>query len=115
MTTKSENSVAHNSENLKQELATLREDLSTLRGDMGDVLRSMVELGKHTAGDTKDRVSEEFHHRLEQMQEKLGKAEEASRNAVRGTQHTIEEHPLTSVCVAFGVGLLAGHLIRRKG
>lgn len=114
MTGQTKNNRTNESTAVKDELAVLREDLATLRGDMGDLLRSVVDLSKHTATDAKDRVSEEMRERLEHLQSRLGDAKDAGRRAVRGAQHTVEEHPLTSVGVAFGVGLLVGHLLRRS-
>lgn len=99
---------------LQNEIATLKQDLGRLRTDFADIANSMLEAGRAEAGDARERVESELKDRLDQMRSAADRAADRGRQAKHSVEHTIEERPLMSVVVAFGVGLLAGKIFGDK-
>ena len=62
--------------------------------------------------------SEDVAARLAALEQRLesfsGKAKDAGRDAVSRVEKEVVERPLTSVAIAFGVGLLAANLLRHR-
>ena len=61
-----------------------------------------------------DKANEEISRLKAEVDRLMHLASERSRGAVAAAEHKIEERPLTSVLVAFGVGLVIGKLIDRR-
>lgn len=98
----------------KKEVEELKEELSQLREDMGSLVLAVKNLGQSTARVTKTKAERE----LDQMMEKLNQAYIAARqtgeHAAESAQSEIEKHPVSSVAIAFLVGLLTGKLFSQK-
>jgi ElaB/YqjD/DUF883 family membrane-anchored ribosome-binding protein len=81
---------------LQDDLNQLREDLSNLRQDVTSM-----------AGDVFGVAREGFSGATENLRAKGGEVAEK-------LEEQIQEHPLATVGIAFGIGLLVGALIRRS-
>ena len=94
------------SHDLQSEIGTVKDDLAKLRADIVNLSSAL-----------KDLTSETVHERFESLQGGLDKLTDDAK--LRGKQKLedltdhIEEQPLTSVLIAFGVGLLIGKLLDR--
>ena len=94
------------SHDLQSEIGTVKDDLAKLRADIVNLSSAL-----------KDLTSQTVQERFESLQGGLDKLTDDAR--VRGKQKLddltdhIEEQPLTSVLIAFGVGLLIGRLLDR--
>ncbi|MCL5270614.1 MAG: hypothetical protein M1457_08715 [bacterium] len=97
----------------QKELDALRNDINCMRKDLGELLRGVVDLGKHGAGDARERVTSEIGRRLRQFNESYRNLKAGSKQAAGTIHHTMEERPLTSVLIALGVGLVLGKLLSR--
>lgn len=80
---------------LKDDLAAVRADLSKLTEALGDDVRQRRDNGVDT------------------VKRGARAAQEQARKAADGVSHGVSERPLTSVFVAFGVGMLVGRLFTR--
>ena len=81
---------------IEDDIAALREDLKILTSDVAGLAK---EKGDSIRAD---------------IGAKADKAMETGRQATESMQDTVRERPLTSVFVAFGVGILLGHLLDRR-
>jgi len=81
---------------IEEDLAALRADLKTLSANVAGLLKGKGEALRSELGDQVD------------------KATASGRKAAENVQDAVRERPMTSVCVAFGVGMLIGHLIDRR-
>jgi ElaB/YqjD/DUF883 family membrane-anchored ribosome-binding protein len=92
--------------NLESEFDTVREDLSKLRSDIS----SLTEAFQSTA---KDRFSRQWSGAQDKFGKLSDKARTQSRETLEDLAEEIEGRPLTSVFIAFGVGILLGRLLDR--
>lgn len=95
------------------DLDGLKSEIEQLRSDLGSLFEAVLDAGGEKAEEAESTVREELTERLEQLRDSIAQAKERGEQAVESAQHTIEERPLISVLVAFGVGLLAGKFIGR--
>ncbi len=83
----------------RQDLEAIRDDLDALKSDLGALL-------KHVKSGTVDGVSDEA-KRL------YGKFSAQGGEKLETFARQIEENPLASLLIAFGVGFLAGRILSR--
>ena len=81
---------------LEADLAALREDLKSLASTVSDIGKSKSEEIKTQMGDSVD------------------KAVEKGRDAADTVQEAVKQRPVTSVLLAFGIGVLIGHVLDRR-
>jgi ElaB/YqjD/DUF883 family membrane-anchored ribosome-binding protein len=88
------------------EFGAVKDDLAKLRGDIANLSAALKEL-----------TSETVQERLETLRGGIDRlADDAklqSREMLDNLTDQIEEKPLTSVLIAFGVGILLGRLLDR--
>jgi len=94
MADKTANSDAGDFESLQKELSRISELVDDLMS------------GRTPAGERAQRL-------LRKGKKVVGKAVSKGKAAVSSVESTVSDHPLASVAVAFGVGVLLGRLIRR--
>lgn len=86
-----------------EEVAKLRKDLEQLRGDIAGLSEAVKEAGRERGRAAIDRAK------------RSGAAARTEMHALRErADREIEEHPLTSVLMSFGVGFLIGMLLDRR-
>ncbi len=98
---------------VSDELGSIQTDLKELRDDVAALCQSIVEAGKSGLDDARFRVSRKTRENLEELLDRLKSARDRGRKTVSSLESTIEEKPLTSLIVAFVVGLFAGKLVSR--
>lgn len=81
---------------LGEELEVLKSDLTQLRSDIRGLSESLMGTAKTRARDIKDQAGEHVEH------------------SVASVEQYIEAKPLTSVLVAFGIGIVLGKLFDRR-
>ncbi len=81
----------------------LREDIDTLREDVGKLATTLKSLAK----DQKDGAYESVRTGATAAKKKVQETSDVA-------AHTIEQRPLLSVLIAFGVGTLMGALLGRR-
>ena len=94
-----------------------REAADRLLADLRAVVRDGQDLLKAGAGDLSDK-GKEARARLEEAllraRESCEQAETKAGEAARAAENVVRDHPLASVGVAFGIGVLLGALINRR-
>lgn len=99
--------------NLDQELDTLRADLGKIREDIAALTRT---LGDTAAAEVKAggaRLNEAAHAAKERAQRLADSARAQGEEGIAALEQRIEQNPITSILVAFGVGLVIGKLLDR--
>lgn len=99
---------------IRDDLDAIKSDLAQARSDFSALLRDLVEAGKAEGSDAKARIEAAIHDRLDQIGEGLASVQRSGKQRVEDLQDKIEERPLTSVALAFGVGLLLGNIFGRR-
>jgi ElaB/YqjD/DUF883 family membrane-anchored ribosome-binding protein len=79
------------------------EDLAALRADLRALKESISDLAKDKGDEVRTKISET-----------ADKAVASGKQTAETMQETVRERPMTSVAIAFGVGLLIAHLLDRR-
>ena len=99
---------------LSKELHDVKGDLQQLRADFASLAETFkAEAHKRAstaASDVKSRVGDG----VDFLKENLGAARELGEKALKQAQAKVEENPMTSVLIAFGVGFLIGKFTHRR-
>jgi ElaB/YqjD/DUF883 family membrane-anchored ribosome-binding protein len=90
----------------ESEFDTVRDDLTKLSSDIANLAASL----KDGATDTAREQLAAARNRFERLTEE---ARSRGEEQLEGLSATIEERPLTSVLIAFGVGVILGRLLDR--
>lgn len=88
------------------DLTAISEDMAALKHDFANLLEHLKRSGIDTAQDAMSSLSDET-QRLYQ-----GLATESERS-IKALSRRVEEHPLTSLVIAFGLGLISGRFLSR--
>jgi ElaB/YqjD/DUF883 family membrane-anchored ribosome-binding protein len=96
------------------DLQSIKEDLLRLKDDVSSLTRNLVSAGRSGASDVGGRLSGMARERIDQLSDSFGDVGERGKKMLDAAQHQVEENPLVSVGIAFGVGLLLGSIIRGK-
>ena len=81
---------------IRDEIKTLKRDLYTLKDDLEQISNSVVEEGKETLEDVKEKTSHQI------------------KNSLKVAREHVQERPISSTVMAAGAGLLLGSLLNRK-
>lgn len=82
---------------------SVEEDLAALRADLKALTESVSSLAKDKGDEVRAKISDTADRAVE-----LGK------QTAESMQDTVRERPITSVAIAFGVGMLIAHLLDRR-
>ncbi len=96
MATNTSDAAAHTKE--------LREDLDALRADM----KSLMDHVRSASGDAASGMKAKIHDMSSEAGDQMTAAKAVA-------DRKISEHPMTSVAIAFGIGMLLGKLMDRRG
>jgi ElaB/YqjD/DUF883 family membrane-anchored ribosome-binding protein len=99
---------------VRDDIDTLKADLARARADIADLVSDLVSAGKAEGTEARAKIEAAIHERLDRLGEGISAAQRAGRRKVEDLQDRIEDRPLTSVAVAFGVGLLLGNVFGRR-
>lgn len=105
--------VADEQPTLEDEMAKIRADLSQLRDDVSQLTRALGNSISDVARNQKARVRSMVGDARAGAESLIDDLEERGRAGVAAVEHQIEERPLTSILVAFGVGVLIAKLMDR--
>lgn len=101
-------------DSIKSDVEALREDLEALRSDIGSLAATVKDImggAVRGAGDAAEENIEEIRQRLERLAET---ARLRGRAASETIQRQVEERPITSLLVAFALGLVISRLFDRR-
>ncbi|MGP1310139.1 MAG: DUF883 family protein [Phycisphaerales bacterium] len=96
------------------EIDQLRADLAALRKDFSTLGKDVLTATRHGAESASEAARAEAQRRLEQLGDAWEGARDRSVAAKHDVERRIEEHPLASVMIALGVGVVIGKLIDRR-
>ncbi|MFO8016205.1 MAG: hypothetical protein R6U32_03815 [Candidatus Woesearchaeota archaeon] len=100
-------------EESQNELETLKSDVAQLRTDLGELMDSFRQKGQEQVDETKSWATSEVDHLRKQLKQAYGKARQEGQDVYETAHHSLETHPLTSIGLAFGLGLLIGKIISK--
>ena len=92
------------------DMERIKADLAKLREDFGDLFDSAMALGKDSAGTAREKLAAG----VVELKKAAAVAKEKGQVVVEGAQDKIRERPLTSVLIAFGLGVLIAKLLDRR-
>lgn len=99
--------MASDSETLKQDIAELRASLDKLSKDVASISQSLAQDLKARATGTADDLRD-------RARAVAGDISAKGKESAEALENTVRERPLQSLLIAFGVGLLLAHLLRKN-
>ena len=100
---------------VQKELKQLKADLAKLQSDMSDLVSSLKEAGSDKAENVKSSVEDEIRHQRAELRRLLNQARSTGRravdDAVEGIEGGVEQHPVSSLLTAFGLGFIVAKLM----
>lgn len=113
----------HMETSMKSDVETLKAEVAKLREDLASTARTAATLGKHGLEAAKERAGSAYEAGRERLAETADAARqrandaaryarEKGREGVERAESTIQDHPFSSVAIAFGAGLLLGAILR---
>lgn len=100
--------------NDRAEIDQLKSDLRVLREDLSKLGKDALSATKKSASTAGDAAREEARKRLGQLGDAWDTTKDRGVAARHDVERCIEEHPLTSVMIALGVGFVIGKLLDRR-
>ena len=94
----------------KQDINRMGQSVDTLKHDVGDLADSAADAARQGASELRNTAR----HALDAAKEKFEGAKETAADAARSLTGVIKRHPVASVAVVAGAGLLIGMLLRHK-
>lgn len=91
---------------MQRELETLKGDFRDLRTDFSQLMKSLVDSGRHEAGEMAGGVRDQLRCASDAVRQRSMKTAEDLQSQVR-------QHPALTVLVCVGLGLFIGRLISR--
>ena len=98
---------------LRRDVDAIKDDISALREDVVAAMRDMVEYGRSEAGDTRERLETAVRDRLDRLGEAARVIAARGKRAVDSAERYVEDNPVQSLAIAFGVGVLLGAVLRK--
>ncbi len=93
---------------LGQGVGALKDDVKSLAHNAADAARSGVAELKQGAHHALDAAKEKLHNAGEAAHEKFDEARHAAEHAAQSLKGLIAKHPVASIGIAAGVGMLVG-------
>lgn len=98
-------------ETLKRDFEQLRSTLDSVKDRLGDNAHEVLErISTYLNGG----LSARLHNVEDELSRLGGKLKDTGRDAATKLEHEVTAKPLASVAIAFGIGLLAAGLLRRR-
>jgi len=98
------------SEKMSDEMQQLKDGFSQLRADVVDLFSHAFGWGKSGASVARDSASEA----MDSLKSKYADLKARGSDQLEDFEHKIEENPLASALIAFGVGFLVAKLFGRR-
>ena len=98
---------------LASDFESLKNDFARLSADVARLTKSLVEEGKERGAAARDKIGAQAQKTLGQVSEGVEKVKAAGKTGADKLEGQIKDHPLASVGIAFGVGVIIGQLLRR--
>lgn len=98
----------HDSGRLGQSMAAVKDDAKALGQSVADAARTGVSELKQGAHHALDAAKDKLHTVGEAAHEKFDEAKHAAENAAQSLKHVIAKHPVASIGIAAGIGMLIG-------
>lgn len=99
--------------NLEKEFDTLRADINKIRDDLATLTKHVREAAEEQFSAAESTAREYAREAGERAGAAAAKGRARAAQSAQAVENQIEEHPFTSIAVAFGIGLLIGKLMSR--
>jgi len=92
------------------DLDNLKQSFGQLRTDVMKIVRDAMGVGRDGADSLKDQAGSAVHD----VKDRLNRLKDQGANQLNAVEHKIEENPIPSALIAFGVGFIVAKLLTRR-
>ena len=93
-------------------IKALKSDIAALRGDLSSLAEDVAGLNKNIGRAAKSQFDEQVDMIGEMCSETADEAAKVARKQVEHARESVQQHPLTSLATAFGLGLIIARFMR---
>jgi ElaB/YqjD/DUF883 family membrane-anchored ribosome-binding protein len=97
----------------EKDYAALEADFIRLREDVASLTETVKKVAAHEARGMADAMRDGIDGAAERVRKAGKRAKNSAQDAAESLQASVEEHPIQSVLVALGLGVVVGMLLRR--
>ncbi len=94
-----------------EEIDALKEDINRLREDIANLASSVLGAASDTLDDAKDKVNGKTREARDEVMGKLDEGLDHGKQLLEDLDTQVTRHPVGSVLIAFGVGLLIAKIL----
>lgn len=111
---KAEASAEAVTEDLRDGSQALRDTVDRLRSDLDDLRHQLVAAGGEQASAARTAVARRVEELRNELEEVAGGLERRGRETAASLGAQVREHPVASLAIAFGAGMVAARLLERR-
>ncbi len=97
-------------DHMTEEMEGLRSDLMQLKEDVVNLFAHVFGLGKSGLGAVGENASDAMEH----LKERVGDLKQKGADSVHAAGKKIEENPIQSALIAFGIGFIVAKILGRR-
>ena len=101
-------------ERLSEDYESLRDGMTQLRSDVVELISHAFGLGKSSASSLGSSVKDRASDAMECLKDEISQMRKRGGEQVEAVGKRIEDHPIASTAIAFGVGFILAKLVSRK-
>jgi ElaB/YqjD/DUF883 family membrane-anchored ribosome-binding protein len=99
---------------MQQELEAIRNDLKQLQADTARLKDAGLDLTRDMVSNARQKLETETQRLLKRLQDGAENMKHHGQEAIQKIEKQVDEHPLTALLTAAGVGFVLGWLVSRK-
>jgi ElaB/YqjD/DUF883 family membrane-anchored ribosome-binding protein len=99
----------------RKEIDTLKADIGKLQSDVSELVDLLKSSATDKGADIKGKVSSEAERIFDQLMEKVDEGVSRGKKTVDDVGEQIEEHPVGTLFITFGLGYILAKLMERGG
>jgi ElaB/YqjD/DUF883 family membrane-anchored ribosome-binding protein len=101
---------SHGADASPEDMEALKQDLTQLKDDVVHLFTRAFGLGKNSLGS----VGENAHEAMEHLKHRVEELRKRGSDTVHAAGKKIEEKPIQSALIAFGIGFIVAKLLHRR-
>lgn len=105
--------MANGASSMERDFAQVQEELTRLRADVASLTDSLKDVAAHQAEGLADSVRHGLDGAAQRVKGASKRLRAGAQEAADQLQSNVEEHPIPSVLLALGLGVVVGLLMRR--
>lgn len=105
--------MANGAGSMERDFASIQQDIAQLRADVASLTDTLKDVSSRQAAGMAEAVRHGLDGAAQRVKGASQKLKAGAQDATETLQANVEEHPISSVLIALGLGVVVGMLMRR--